>query len=125
MTTNRLFRPAMLLGAAALALAAVPAQAEWVAGWTASPHAPLGTSGPFAAASYDDVTISQILRTSEGGERLRVRFTNRYGTQPLTIGEARVVLIDAANNEIPGTSRHLTFGGEAGAVIPRGADAHS
>jgi lysophospholipase L1-like esterase len=111
----------MLLVAAALALAAAPAQAEWVAGWTASPHAPLGTSGPFAAASYDDVTISQILRTSEGGERLRVRFTNRYGTQPLTIGEARVVLIDAANNEIPGTSRHLTFGGEAGAVIPRGA----
>jgi len=114
------FRPSLFLGAAALSLAA-PAQAEWVASWTASPHAPLTTEGPFAAASYDNVTISQILRVSEGGTRLRVRFTNRYGSMPLAIGEARVVLIDAANNEIPGTSRHLTFGGEAGAVIPRGS----
>jgi len=97
------------------------ASGRWVAGWTASPHAPLGTSGPFGAASYDDVTLSQILRVSEGGEQVRVRFTNRYGTGPLAIGEARVVLIDAADNEIPGTSRQLTFGGEAGAVIPRGS----
>ncbi|GAA0267385.1 SGNH/GDSL hydrolase family protein [Alteraurantiacibacter aestuarii] len=93
----------------------------WVASWTASPHAPLGGEGPFAAASYDDVTISQILRVSEGGENIRVRFSNRYGQQPLHIGQARVVLIDDDNNEIAGTSRALTFGGEASAVIPRGA----
>jgi hypothetical protein len=109
------------LAGAALALLASPAQAEWVASWTASPHAPLGTEGPFAAASYDDVTISQILRVSEGGTQLRVRFSNRYGPHPLTIGAARIVQIDAAGNEVEGTSRALTFGGEAGAVIPRGA----
>ena len=110
-----------LLAGAALALLASPAQAEWVASWTASPHAPLGTEGPFAAASYDDVTISQILRVSEGGTQLRVRFSNRYGPHPLNIGAARIVQIDAAGNEVDGTSRALTFGGEAGAVIPRGA----
>lgn len=103
-------------------LAAVaPANAEWVASWSASPHAPLGTEGPFAAASYDNVTISQILRVSEGGERLRVRFSNRYGTGPLAIGAARVVRIDDSDMEIPGTSRTLSFGGDSGAVIPRGA----
>ena len=42
-------------GMAALAAASVlaftsPAQAKWVASWTASPHAPIGTTGPFAAA---------------------------------------------------------------------------
>ncbi len=88
--------------------ATAPASAEWVASWNASPHAPLGTEGPFAAASYDDVTIAQILRISEGGERLRVRFTNRYGTGPLTIGAARVVRIDDTGDEIAGTSRTLT-----------------
>ena len=81
----------MRLKIAAMALAATlmtglmtaPAQAEhqeggiWVAGWVASPHAPLGLEGPFAAASYDNVTISQILRVSEGGEHIRVRFSNR------------------------------------------------
>jgi lysophospholipase L1-like esterase len=102
-------------------LTAGPANAEWVASWTAPPHAPLGTEGPFAAASYEDVTISHILRVSEGGTQLRIRFSNRYGPHPLKIGAARVVLIDDDNSEIAGTSRVLTFGGEGEAVIPRGA----
>lgn len=93
----------------------------WVASWTASPHAPLSTEGPFATVSYDNVTISQVLRLSEGGSHLRVRLTNRYGQGPLAIGRARVFQIDAAGVEVPGTSRMLTFGGQAGAVIPRGS----
>jgi lysophospholipase L1-like esterase len=100
---------------------ALPASAMWVASWVAPPHAPLGTEGPFAAASYDNVTLSQILRISEGGEKLRIRFSNRYGPAPLTIGAARVVRIDDAGREIAGSSRTLTFGGAAEAVIPRGA----
>ncbi len=109
-----------LNGLAALAFSA-PAQAEWVASWTASPHAPLGSEGPFAAASYDDVTISQVIRLSEGGSQLRVRFTNRYGETPLAIGAARIFRIDAAGNEIAGSSRPLTFGRTEGATIPRGS----
>lgn len=111
---------ACLMAGAALALAA-PAEAKWVASWTAAPHAPLGTEGFFAAASYDNVTISQILRISEGGTRLRVKFSNRYGPAPLEIGAARIVRIDDEGKEIAGTARTLSFGGEAGAVIPRGA----
>jgi lysophospholipase L1-like esterase len=114
-------KPAYLFAGAALALLAAPAQAEWVASWTASPHAPLGTQGPFAAASYENVTISQTLRITEGGGKVRVRFSNRYGPAPLEIGAARIVQIDEQNREVTGTSRTLTFGGEPGAVIPRGA----
>lgn len=109
------------LAGAALALVASPAQAEWVASWTAAPHAPLGTEGPFAAPSYDNVTLTQIIRVSEGGTQLRVTLSNRYGAAPLTIGAARIARIDDAGNEVPGSGRTLTFGGEAGAVIPRGA----
>lgn len=108
-------------GAAVLLASPGAARAEWVASWTAAPHAPLGTQGPFAAASYDNVTLTQIVRLTEGGDRLRVRFSNRYGPGPLEIGAARVVQIDAEGNEVPGTARMLTFGGAAGAVIPRGA----
>jgi lysophospholipase L1-like esterase len=114
-------KPVHLFAGAALALLAAPAQAEWVASWTASPHAPLGTQGPFAAASYENVTISQILRITEGGGKVRVRFSNRYGPAPLEIGAARIVQIDEQNREVAGTSRTLTFGGEPSAVIPRGA----
>ena len=113
-----------IFGAAtAVMLASLPgaASAEWVASWGAAPHAPLGTTGPFAAASYENVTITQIVRLSEGGNKLRVRFSNRYGTVPLTIGAARVYRIDDNGKEIAGSSRMLTFGGDASAVIPRGA----
>ncbi len=114
-------RATMIAAAALCGLAAVPAHAKWVASWTAAPHAPLGTTGPFAAASYDNVTITQILRISEGGGQVRVRLSNRYGTAPLAIGAARVVQIDDAGREVAGTARNLTFGGAASAVIPRGA----
>ncbi|MEO6041723.1 MAG: SGNH/GDSL hydrolase family protein [Croceibacterium sp.] len=114
-------RTIALLGGAALALAAAPAEAKWVASWTAAPHAPIGTTGPFAAASFDNVTLSEILRVTEGGTKLRVTFSNRYGPGPLEIGAARIVRIDDAGAEIAGTSRMLSFGGQAGAVIPTGA----
>lgn len=111
--------PAMAQDAAADDL--VASAGLWVASWSASPHAPLTTEGPFAAASYDNVTLSQTLRLSEGGSMLRLRFTNRYGTGPLAIGAARVFQIDEAGAEVPGTSRILSFGGQQGAVIPRGS----
>jgi len=111
---------AIALGTIGLA-AAAPAQAEWVASWAASPHAPLGTQGPFAAASYDNVTLTQVVYLSQGGDKVRVRFTNRYGEHPLEIGAARIVRIDDDGKEIPDTARALTFGGQAGAVIPKGA----
>lgn len=104
-----------------LAAGASSAEAEWVASWTAAPHAPLGTQGPFAAASYENVTISQVLRISEGGTKARVRLSNRYGPAPLEIGAARIVQIDDKGREVAGTSHMLTFGGAAEAVIPRGA----
>jgi lysophospholipase L1-like esterase len=109
------------LAAGAVLTLAMPAQAKWVASWAASPHAPLGTTGPFAAASYDNVTLSQIVRVTQGGDKVRLRFSNRYGPGQLQIGAARVVRIDDAGKEIAGSARMLTFGGETGAVIPRGA----
>jgi lysophospholipase L1-like esterase len=116
-----MFVRAALMAAAAVAFPAVPAQAAWVTSWAASPHAPVSMSGPFAAASYENVTLSQVLRVSEGGRRVRLTFSNRYGPAPLTIGAARIVRIDDAGKDVPGTSRTLTFAGAGSAVIPRGA----
>src|SRR4029434_2111918 len=106
---------------AASALLCLPAslQAKWVASWVAPPHAPIGTDGPFAAAAYENVTLSQRLRGSEGGKRSGVACHNRHGPAPLTIGAARIVRVDDEGKEIAGTTRALTFGGEGRAVIPR------
>lgn len=113
-----------MVAAAALALPGA-AHAEWVASWTAAPHAPLGAEGPFAAASFEDVTITQVLRVSEGGRALRLRLSNRYGPGPLEIGEVRVVQVDDAGKEVAGTGKRITFNLEDSIVIPRGSPAVS
>ena len=61
------------------------------------------------------------MRLSGGGARVRIRFTNEYGTAPVEIGAAHVGL-DAGGGKVrPGTDHVLTFGGRPTAMIPPGA----
>jgi len=110
----------------ALALAAgsaTAANAGWVGSWAASPAPPVvAVSGGALPAqpnpSFDNQTIVQIVRLSAGGHRLRVRFSNEYGTAPLNIGAARVALVSADGAELAGTDKPLTFSGAGGAILP-------
>jgi lysophospholipase L1-like esterase len=78
--------------------------------------------GPMPATpSFSNRTLRQILRLSAGGTSLRVRFSNAYGPAALTVGGARIALLDAAGKEVPGSSRTLTFGGAATAIAPKAA----
>lgn len=99
-----------------LGAASTPAEARWITSWAASPIPP----GP-KAPSFSNQTLRQRVRLSAGGDALRVRFTNAFGASPLPIGAARVVLLDAAGNEIAASRRVLTFGGAPNATIARGA----
>src|SRR5262249_34426761 len=56
-----------------------------------------------------------------GGDRVRVRISNAYGTRPLTIGAARIALRDTGPAAVRGSDRKLTFGGSDGTVIAAGA----
>ena len=47
---------------------------------------------------------------SVGGERVRLRLTNEYGTKPVTIGAARVALADS-DQLMPGTEHVVAFDG--------------
>jgi hypothetical protein len=91
----------------------------WVRTWGASPQAP-GASvvavGPFA-----DVTLRQVVRISGGGRRVRIRFTNEYGTAPLTIGAAHVGLAAPGGGIQPGSDCALTFAGRSSVAVPAGA----
>jgi lysophospholipase L1-like esterase len=111
---------------AAATLAAIintPQAAEnWLATWQASPHA-VWEAGEFALptgvpAVLERQTVRETARISIGGSRLRVVLSNRYGTQPLVVAEARI-------GRAGETMRPLTFGGQASVVIPPGAPAVS
>jgi len=106
----------------ALGLCSVGRTAEWVQTWGAAPLPPTPAAGPFPATpSFENVTIRQIVRVSSGGQRLRIRFTNEYGSKPLAIGAARVAIADEKGAIQPRSERGLTFAGKPSVSIPAGA----
>jgi lysophospholipase L1-like esterase len=115
-------RRQIVVAALLLAAAAANAQpAKWVGSWGASPQPPSPGAGPFPATpSFNDQTIRQIVRLSVGGERVRLRLSNEYGTKAITIGAARVAVADGAGLKA-GTERAVTFDGKPSAVIAVGA----
>src|SRR5205823_13467914 len=71
--------------------------------------------------TYTDRTLRQIIRTSIGGSRLRVRFTNEFGERRLVIGAAHVADRDTGAAIRSGTDHVLTFGGASSVVLRPGA----
>ena len=113
-----------LTAACLAALVAIPTTGEagWTGSWGAAPLAPGPAMGPFPATpAFSNQTIRQIVRLSAGGSRIRVRFTNEYGSKPLLIGAARVALTDAQGRIQPGSDRPLSFAGKPTALIPPGS----
>jgi lysophospholipase L1-like esterase len=80
---------------------------------------------PAATAQYNNQTIREIVHTSIGGNQIRVRIANTFGSAPLTIGAAHVAVSSSASSIVPGTDRVLTFGGRTSVTIPAGAPALS
>jgi lysophospholipase L1-like esterase len=94
---------------------------QFIASWA------VGHINPIAAdiVQYDDQTLREVVRISAGGERVRVRIANTFGTDTLTIGEARVAKSASGSSIVPGTNKVLTFGGCASVDIPAGDQALS
>lgn len=124
-----------LLSAAAVDMRAeAPQSGSWTGTWSAA-MAPGGTT---AARGLRDITLRQIVHVSLGGERVRLRISNAYGTAPLTVGAVTVApggfsQLTAAGAETdpgPGSSpqvdpvalRPVSFGGAASLVVPAGAE---
>ncbi|MGA2205099.1 MAG: SGNH/GDSL hydrolase family protein [Terracidiphilus sp.] len=95
---------------------------QWVGTWAA---APLLVERGFNLRPLSGVTLREIVHVSVGGPQLRVRFTNAYGADPLTIADAHVAL-SAGNGAIqPGIDHAVTFGGATSVNIPPGAELFS
>ena len=101
----------------------VPAGSHWITTWGASPQ--LATGGNLSRAGFRNATLREIVLTSAGGVRVRVRLTNAFGSAPLLVGLAAVAIGGSGPNTVPGTSRSLYFGGRRSVVIPPGGAATS
>jgi lysophospholipase L1-like esterase len=98
---------------------------HWVSAWTTALYAPNTMPGLAVEPPINDKTIRMIVRPSIGGQRLRVRFSNEFGTAPMTIASARIALTEEGSKIQTATDRVLTFGGSRKITIPAGAPAFS
>lgn len=96
---------------------------HWVASWGTAQMVP-GAEHELAPAQWRDATLRQVVRVSLGGERLRVRFSNVFGTEALVIAGASVALSAGPGRSTidPASSRLLRFGGAASVTIPAGTE---
>ncbi len=108
---------------ASVSLAPVPSGSHWVATWGASPQA--ATTGNLSGVGFRNATIREIVFTSVGGARVRVRLTNAFGSGTLRIGRAAVALAARGARTVAGTTTSLYFDGRRSVSIPPGAEVTS
>ncbi|HZR19483.1 MAG TPA: SGNH/GDSL hydrolase family protein [Verrucomicrobiae bacterium] len=70
-------------------------------------------------------TLRQFVHVSLGGKRLRVRFSNAFGTNPVVMDSVHVALASGAGSATdgaidPATDKALNFSGASAATIPPG-----
>ena len=87
---------------------------HWVGTWTTAP-------APAEGAAFSNHTLRMNVRASLGGDTLRVRLSNAYGSRPLAVGAARIGLRNTGPDIVSGSDRQLTFGGAETATIAAGA----
>ncbi|MGI4853529.1 MAG: SGNH/GDSL hydrolase family protein [Janthinobacterium lividum] len=119
--------PAVLLAFAAVSLPYASAQTasqakDWLPTW--------GTAAMVLDARSDAarnlpigkeaVTLRQVVHISQGGKRVRVTFSNEFGTTPLRIDAAHLAFLSAGSKILTGTDRPLTFAGQPGITIAPG-----
>jgi lysophospholipase L1-like esterase len=75
--------------------------------------------------TFTNCTLRQIVRVSVGGESVRLRLSNLFGTQPLRVEDVHLALRKTGSAIVASSDRQLRFEGSARLVIPAGASAFS
>lgn len=118
--------PVLICSLVLILSVAAPAQGSnsgghWVSAWSTAVHTPLPFPGLPPSPVFDNQTVRMVVRPTAGGNRVRVRLSNEFGTTGLPIGAAHIALIAAGAKIMPNSDRELTFGGRKAVTIPPGA----
>ena len=115
---------ALIVAFAFASSGAVAAEGHWTGSWAASPAMPMAAQPNNPARgtpTFNNQTVTQVIRLSAGGTRLRVRLSNEYGPKPLQVGAVRVALVGRDGAVVAGSERTVSFSGAGAATIPAGA----
>ena len=125
------------LMAAALAFAAAPAQAQhWVTVWTAADQGPYPSGYPSAQPDLSaafahpetgshEQTFRLTIKPDLWARQMRFRFSNAFGTRPVTFDTALAGLQMSGAAVAPGTNRPITFSAKKTVTVPPGGQVWS
>ena len=88
---------------------------HWVGVWATSPSDALG-------ASFVDQTLRLVVNPTLGGARVRVRLSNRYGSQAVTFAAATIARRASGADVEPQTIRTLRFAGKRSVTLEPGRE---
>ena len=113
----------LIIMLAACSLAAKPKDAKpqtFVATW-ATAMEPTGQGDMPRTTNLSDCSLREIVHVSLGGEELRLRFSNVFGSEAVEIKSIFIAdARDSSDIDVP-TARYLTFGGQRAVSIEAGA----
>lgn len=96
-------------------------RSTWVGTWSAAANGGTTTDG------FPGYTIRNLVHTSVGGDRVRVKLSNAFGTEPVRMAHTTVGVqrLPGSPAIADGTLRDVTFDGSAAVTIPAGAEVWS
>lgn len=135
---TRAFSASIVLAATlALTPVAVAQKGEkWATSWAASVQGPYPVGNPSAQpvqkfafpvpeAGARDQTFRLILLPDIWGKQARLRFSNAFGTRPVTFDGVFAGLQHTSATLVAGSNRPVTFGGKPNVTVEPGKDAWS
>lgn len=90
---------------------------EWVGTWSSAPQIVFEEHNMPPAPGLTNNTFRQIVRVSMGGDKIRLRFSNRYTKQPVTLKTVSVALSTGEWSINKKTNKVLTFNGKKEIVM--------
>lgn len=100
------------------------AASSWVCSWATSI---VDSAISVASLNIQDIipsksTIRIELKVTTGGEKLRFKFSNEYGSAAISFSEATVAKTQGEGDAdiVAGSAKAITFGGQPGVTIQRG-----
>ena len=109
---------------------------KWVTSWAASVQGPfpignataqpeLKFAFPAPESGARDQTFRQVIKPELWGRTMRLRFSNAFGTRPVTFDGVFVGLQSSGATLMPASNRPVLFGAKKSVTVPAGGQAWS
>ncbi|AEY66494.1 GDSL-type esterase/lipase family protein [Clostridium sp. BNL1100] len=93
--------------------------AKWVGTWTAAQQLTEPANMP-PSPGLTNNTLRQVVHVSIGGNQLRMKFSNQYGSTPVTMNSVHLAVSTGGSSIQDGTDKAVTFEGREAVTIPAG-----